>query len=148
MKSRVRKIGTWLWKLNKIRRKSKWRNVNIMTNPVSYEQKIVEIINKKESSHIAYIGKTMIPIMNYTLIANTNEKVSVSSSVYAKTNIGDKIIISCKIRDKKVISISYYEVNWYVYVKLPEDRNDVFIPNESVRDEEGRIIGCKSLGRV
>lgn len=29
-----------------------------------------------------------------------------------------------------------------------KDRNDVFIPNESVRDEEGRIIGCKSLGRV
>lgn len=28
------------------------------------------------------------------------------------------------------------------------DRNDVFIPNESVRDEQGRIIGCKSLGRV
>lgn len=80
-------------------------------HPVSYEQKIVEIIDKKESSHIAYIGKTMIPITNYTLIANTNEKVSVSSSVYAKTNIGDKIIISCKIRDKKVISISYYEAN-------------------------------------
>ena len=28
------------------------------------------------------------------------------------------------------------------------DRNDVFIPNESVRDENGRIIGCCSLGRV
>lgn len=27
-------------------------------------------------------------------------------------------------------------------------RNDVFIPNESVRDEAGRIIGCKSLGRI
>ena len=27
-------------------------------------------------------------------------------------------------------------------------RNDVFIPNESVRDEKGRIIGCKSLGRI
>lgn len=27
-------------------------------------------------------------------------------------------------------------------------RLDVFIPNESVRDEQGRIIGCKSLGRV
>ena len=27
-------------------------------------------------------------------------------------------------------------------------RSDVFIPNESVRDSEGRIIGCKSLGRV
>ncbi len=28
------------------------------------------------------------------------------------------------------------------------DRQDVFIPAESVRDEQGRIIGCKSLGRV
>lgn len=27
-------------------------------------------------------------------------------------------------------------------------RDDVFIPNETVRDEEGRIIGCKSLGRI
>ena len=27
-------------------------------------------------------------------------------------------------------------------------RKDVFIPNESVRDEQGRIIGCKSLGRI
>ena len=29
-----------------------------------------------------------------------------------------------------------------------KDRNDVFIPNESVRDDKGRIIGCKSLGRI
>lgn len=28
------------------------------------------------------------------------------------------------------------------------DRKDVFIPNESVRDENGRIIGCRSLGRI
>ena len=28
------------------------------------------------------------------------------------------------------------------------DRRDVFVPNESVRDSEGRIIGCRSLGRV
>ena len=27
------------------------------------------------------------------------------------------------------------------------DRNDFFIPNESVRDEQGRIIGCSSLSR-
>lgn len=27
-------------------------------------------------------------------------------------------------------------------------RNDVFIPNESVRDEKGRIVGCRSLGRI
>lgn len=29
-----------------------------------------------------------------------------------------------------------------------KERSDVFIPNESVRDSEGRIIGCKSFGRV
>ena len=29
-----------------------------------------------------------------------------------------------------------------------KERNDVFIPNESIRDEAGRIVGCKSLGRV
>ena len=28
------------------------------------------------------------------------------------------------------------------------DRDDVFIPNESVRDDKGRIVGCKSLGRI
>lgn len=29
-----------------------------------------------------------------------------------------------------------------------KERTDVFIPNESVRDDQGRIIGCRSLGRV
>ena len=28
------------------------------------------------------------------------------------------------------------------------DRDDVYIPNESVRDSEGKIVGCKSLGKV
>lgn len=28
------------------------------------------------------------------------------------------------------------------------NRKDVFIPNESVRDSQGRIVGCKSLGRI
>lgn len=29
-----------------------------------------------------------------------------------------------------------------------KNRTDVFIPNESVRDSEGRIIGCRSLGKI
>lgn len=28
------------------------------------------------------------------------------------------------------------------------DRSDVFIPNDSVRDDAGRIVGCRSLGRI
>lgn len=27
-------------------------------------------------------------------------------------------------------------------------RHDLYIPNETVRDDKGRIIGCKSLGRI
>jgi len=40
-----------------------------------------------------------------------------------------------------------YIVSSLVAGRVP-DRKDVFIPNESVRDAEGRIVGCKSLGRV
>ena len=40
-----------------------------------------------------------------------------------------------------------YIVSSLVAQRVPE-RKDVFIPNESVRDEKGRIIGCKSLGRI
>ena len=40
-----------------------------------------------------------------------------------------------------------YVVSSIVAARCP-DRDDVFIPNESVRDSEGRIVGCKSLGHV
>lgn len=31
---------------------------------------------------------------------------------------------------------------------LVPERQDVFFPNEAVRDEQGRIIGYRSLGHV
>lgn len=40
-----------------------------------------------------------------------------------------------------------YVVSSLVAGRVP-DRDDVFIPNESVRDDQGRIIGCRSLGHV
>ena len=40
-----------------------------------------------------------------------------------------------------------YIVSSLVAQRVP-GRNDVFIPNESVRDENGRIIGCRSLGHI
>lgn len=40
-----------------------------------------------------------------------------------------------------------YIVSSLVAGRVP-DRRDVFIPNESVRDDAGRIIGCRSLGRI
>ena len=40
-----------------------------------------------------------------------------------------------------------YIVSSLVAGRVPE-RGDVFIPNESVRDAKGRIVGCKSLGHI
>lgn len=40
-----------------------------------------------------------------------------------------------------------YIVSSIVAKRVP-DRLDVFIPNESVRDSEGNIVGCKSLAHV
>lgn len=40
-----------------------------------------------------------------------------------------------------------YIVSALVAGRVPE-RKDVFIPNESVRDDKGRIVGCRSLGRI
>ena len=40
-----------------------------------------------------------------------------------------------------------YIVSSLVAQRVPE-RGDVYIPNESVRDERGRIVGCRSLGRI
>lgn len=41
----------------------------------------------------------------------------------------------------------YYIVSSIVAQRVPE-RSDVFITNDAVRDENGRIIGCKSLAHV
>lgn len=40
-----------------------------------------------------------------------------------------------------------YLVSSLVAQRVP-DREDVFIPAESVRDSAGKIIGCRSLGRI
>lgn len=40
-----------------------------------------------------------------------------------------------------------YIVSSLVASRCPE-RDDVFIPNESVRDSQGCIVGCRSLGHV
>ena len=35
-----------------------------------------------------------------------------------------------------------------ITAKACPDRNDVFITDDAVRDEEGRVIGCRALARV
>lgn len=66
----------------------------------------------------------------------------------------------------EIISVPIYTTHYSEVVDLPDphdgivyivsslvatrvhDRDDVFIPDDSVRDDRGRIIGCRSLGRI
>jgi hypothetical protein len=40
----------------------------------------------------------------------------------------------------------YYIVSAMVRAALP-DRKDLLVPSQQVRDDAGRVVGCKTLGR-
>lgn len=41
-----------------------------------------------------------------------------------------------------------YVVSMPVAQAIGNDRDDIFVPGEQIRDESGRIVGCKSLARI
>ena len=41
-----------------------------------------------------------------------------------------------------------YVVSMPVAQAIGIDRDDIFVPGEQIRDESGRIVGCKSLARI
>lgn len=57
------------------------------------------------------------------------------------TRMGDVTGLPEKKKD------TYYIVS-RVVAEACKDRNDLLIPNESIIDSYGRIIGCKSLARI
>lgn len=80
--------------------------------------------------------------------------------------LGTNTVVSGNYDEGTGISIPITETKFSKIENLPEDdykhcyivsslvaqacrgRRDIFIPNESIRDENGRIIGCRSLGRI
>ena len=41
-----------------------------------------------------------------------------------------------------------YVVSSLVAQRVQGDRKDVYVPSDSVRDDQGRICGCRGLGRI
>lgn len=35
-----------------------------------------------------------------------------------------------------------------IVAQRARDRDDVFVPNQSVRDDSGKIVGCRSLAKI
>ena len=46
------------------------------------------------------------------------------------------------------VSLEYYYIVSRIVAEACPERTDLFIPDEIVRDENGRIIGCRALAQV
>ncbi len=104
--------------------------INLTPHPITFmdcENDIIEIV--EPSDKIARL-KTDTAIIGWI------NDIPITKTVFGKVeNLPDP-------KDNTVYILSS------LVAKAVNDRDDVFIPNESVRDEKGRIIGCKSLGRI
>jgi len=91
----------------------------------------INILGEKE--------KTLKPVGLVRLTATTERVGDVNGIPLTKTIFGEPEGLP-KERDGV-----FYIVSQMVKSALPE-RRDLLVPAEVVRDEKGRIIGCKSLG--
>ena len=66
-----------------------------------------------------------------------------------RTRYGNPIIVSDGVSEELYFETPgvYYIVSSMVANALPH-RKDLLVPAEQVRDSEGRIIGCRSLGTI
>ena len=87
------------------------------------------------SGEIARVSSTTKEV-GYIYVSKFGIKIPTTTTVYGEIE---------GLPDPKENTI--FVVSSLVAQRVPE-REDVFIPNESVRDENGRIIGCRSFGHI
>lgn len=104
--------------------------VNLTPHAITFVNAEGKVIRALPSSGIVARIKTEM------VMTGVFDDIPITSSVYGE-------ITDLPARKEGTI----YVVSSLVAQRCPE-REDVFIPNESVRDSEGRIIGCKSLAHV
>lgn len=100
-------------------------------NIVDDEKNIIKVIEPAE-----FPARVTVSTVRTEDIICGDDTIPTSKSVYG-------VVEGLPEKEEGVI----YVVSSLVAQRVPE-RDDVFIPNESVRDNYGRIIGCKSLGRI
>lgn len=90
-------------------------------------------------------GKEVLAIEPSGLVARVSTETVVTGCIngipVTTTKFGDVVGLPEENED------TIYLVSSLVAQRCKE-RHDVFIPNEPVRDENGVITGCKSLGKV
>lgn len=96
-----------------------------------------------------------------TLVDNNDKVIAIFPPSGNIARVSARTIRVASINNIPISTTSYGEVEGlpepndnevYIVSSLVaqrcQSRKDIFIPNESVRDEKGRIIGCRSLGII
>lgn len=109
----------------------------------------MEIMNLTPHSITFMVGDTKLVIEPSGSVA----RVSATTEVVGEVKVGDLTIPITSTVFGQVEGLpdqtddTIFIVSSLVAGRVP-DRKDVFIPNESIRDDKGRIIGCLSLGKI
>ena len=118
-----------------------WEPVNEDGSPSGYFETIATI---SASGQVARVAAKTVPVVETKLYLGgtfSERPMTIEDIPVTTTEFGEVE----GLPDPKPGVV--YIVSSLVAQRVPE-RRDVFIPNESVRDSQGRIIGCKSLGHI
>lgn len=82
-------IGIYLWSIKKY--------------PITYEDCIIQVVDKREKKSFAYTGNAVVSSRRYYLLFDDGKELRVSSAMYDDTNIDDYIIITYSYQQGRVI---------------------------------------------
>ena len=71
-------------------------------SPVSYEDCVMQVVDKREETTYRYAGKSIVPIKKYYLLFDDGEELRVSEYIHNKTDIDDYIIITYSYRNNNI----------------------------------------------
>jgi flagellar basal body-associated protein FliL len=70
--------------------------------PVTYEDCVMQVVDKREETTYRYSGKAIVPITKYYLLFDNGKEFHVSQYIYDKTDIDDCIIVTYTYRNNNI----------------------------------------------
>lgn len=70
--------------------------------PVTYEDCVMQVVDKREETTYRYSGKAIVPITKYYLLFDDGKEFRVSKYIYDKTYIDDCIIVTYTYRNNNI----------------------------------------------
>lgn len=70
--------------------------------PVSYEDCVIQVVDKREETSFMYAGKAIVSTTRYYLLFDDGKEFRVSKYIYNKTDIDDCIIVTYTYRNNNI----------------------------------------------